>query len=137
MGDKVFLDSNLLIYAVSNELEKKQAVQKLLLVNYEFVISTQVLNEFSNICFKKNLLSLSDITKASQGFCQFFQVETIVPATIFSAYSIRDRYGFSFYDALIIATAKQSGCKILFSEDLQHNQLIDNVLKIENPLLKN
>ncbi|HNE01601.1 MAG TPA: PIN domain-containing protein, partial [Plasticicumulans sp.] len=45
---------------------------------------------------------------------------------------VRERYGFSFYDALIVATALEAGCTRLWSEDLQHGQRI-GVLQVENP----
>lgn len=46
--------------------------------------------------------------------------------------ALRDRYGFSFYDAMIVAGAIESGCVRLYSEDLQHGQRIES-LTIENP----
>ena len=45
------------------------------------------------------------------------------------------KYNYSFYDSLIIAAAIESGCSILYSEDMQHNQLIEEKLKIVNPFL--
>ena len=46
---------------------------------------------------------------------------------------IAERYGFSFFDAMIVALALRAECKILYSEDLQHNQVIANRLQIRNP----
>lgn len=51
------------------------------------------------------------------------------------ATKIADRYGFSFYDSLIISAALNAGCKKLYSEDMQHNQLIEKKLIIINPFL--
>jgi predicted nucleic acid-binding protein len=48
---------------------------------------------------------------------------------------IAERYGFSVYDSMIIAAAKGAGCTTLFSEDLQHRQVIDGTLTIRNPFL--
>ncbi len=135
MSDKVFIDSNLLIYSVSTEMSKRIAVESLFQKNYEFVISIQVVNEFSNVCFKKNLLSTTDLEKLVNGFFAFFKVSPIEASTILLAYSIKSRYGFSYYDALIVATALESKCTLLFSEDLQHNQLIENILQIKNPFI--
>ncbi len=45
------------------------------------------------------------------------------------------RYGYSYWDSLIIATALQNDCSILYSEDMQHNQLIEGKLRIINPLI--
>ena len=49
---------------------------------------------------------------------------------------IKDRWKYSFYDSLIIAAALKANCTILYSEDLQHGQIIDD-LKIVNPFLTN
>jgi predicted nucleic acid-binding protein len=49
------------------------------------------------------------------------------------AVDILDRYKYSFYDSLIIATALENKCMILYSEDLQHNQGIGKKMKIVNP----
>jgi predicted nucleic acid-binding protein len=50
------------------------------------------------------------------------------------ALELRSRYGFAFYDALIVATVIESSCTRLLSEDFQHGQRIGNLL-IENPFL--
>jgi predicted nucleic acid-binding protein len=57
----------------------------------------------------------------------------ITPATILAALTVAERYGFSHYDSLIVATALEAGCSTLYSEDMQHGQLIDNRLTIINP----
>lgn len=55
--------------------------------------------------------------------------------TINDSLKIAKQYGFSFYDSLIISAALVCGCKILYSEDLQHDQTINNEVKIINPFL--
>jgi predicted nucleic acid-binding protein len=55
--------------------------------------------------------------------------------TINSALNIHFKYHFSYYDSLIIASALQNECSILYSEDLNHNQKIENVLTIINPFI--
>ena len=63
------------------------------------------------------------------------EVHTNQPQTIFKACNVAERYQFSFYDSLIIAAALESNCNILYSEDLQYNQIIDGVLTIINPFI--
>lgn len=60
-------------------------------------------------------------------------VVPIQAETTLSAVTIMERYQFSFYDSLIIATALAANCTTLYSEDMQHSQLIDNQLLILNP----
>ena len=50
------------------------------------------------------------------------------------AVSLQGRYGYSFYDSLIIAAALEVGCTRLYSEDLQHDQRIHG-LTIVNPFV--
>ena len=48
---------------------------------------------------------------------------------------IAERFGFSLYDSMIVSSALQFGCTILYSEDMQHGQEIDGQLVITNPFL--
>ncbi len=58
----------------------------------------------------------------------------IASEQVIKAIEIRGRYGFSYWDSLI-ATALLSGCSILYSEDMQHDQVIESTLKIINPFI--
>ncbi len=61
------------------------------------------------------------------------RVHPITPVTVIAALAIAERYGFSHFDSLIIATAMDAGCDTLYSEDMQDGQLIDNRLTVINP----
>ena len=56
--------------------------------------------------------------------------------TQIKAIELKDKYNLQYYDALIIATALENHCNIIFSEDMQHNQIIENQLTIINPFIK-
>lgn len=134
---KVFIDSNVIIYAYSNsEKEKQQTARKIVKENYA-VISTQVLQEISNTLGRKYLLDYLSIKETLQE-CIYScdEVHTNRQQTIFKACDIAEHYQFSFYDSLIISASIESDCGILYSEDLQHNQVIDGVLTIINPFIK-
>ena len=62
-------------------------------------------------------------------------LQTITAETIRSALRIAERYGFSYYDSQVLASALESHCPLLYSEDLQHGQKIEGVLRIVNPFL--
>jgi predicted nucleic acid-binding protein len=132
MNDNVFLDTNIFIYAYSNELNKKQCSFELL-NKLPCITSTQALSELSNVCFKKLKFSdnaISKVIKEVMSFCDIFIVnETTIQRAIF----IKGRYGYSYYDSLILASALESNCSILYSEDLQHGQIIERLLEIVNP----
>jgi len=56
-------------------------------------------------------------------------------ATIQRACQVAQRYGFSFYDSLIVAAALEADCVVLYSEDLQHEQVIEQTLTVKNPFI--
>lgn len=133
MSDKVFLDSNIVVYSYSNsEPIKKQIARKLISEN-ETVISTQVLQELSNIVTKKFKLTYSEASVLIKECIQNNKVYTNNPDTILLACQIAEKYKFSFYDSLIISSALENGCSILYSEDLHDRQIIEDRLEVVNP----
>jgi predicted nucleic acid-binding protein len=134
--NKVFIDSNILIYAYSNsEQAKQQVARKIVKENYT-IISTQVLQEMSNTLWRKYMVDYSSIKETLQE-CIYSndEVYTNQQYTILQACDIAKRYKFSFYDSLIISAALESHCNILYSEDLQHNQTIEGTLVTKNPFI--
>ncbi len=133
MKDKVFIDTNILVYFATDKTEKREIiVNKLDECEYSF-ISIQVLNEFNNTCFKKSLLKLDEIEFAVKEYTSMFNVAILNIDSIINALRIKQKYSFSYYDSLIISTALQNDCKVLYSEDMQHLQRIDDKLTIINP----
>ncbi|MCU0345477.1 MAG: PIN domain-containing protein [Saprospiraceae bacterium] len=135
MKDKAFVDTNLLVYSISTEKIKAVIVEQLFQQSFNFVISTQVINEFVHTCHRKNLLPASEIRQAVEDFLLFFDLSIIEDTTIMTAFDLKARYGFSWYDSLIVSTALEIGCSKLFSEDLQHGMVIKEKLTIQNPFL--
>jgi len=135
MSDSVFFDTNILIYLYSGDEPEKQRRSQALVDSHDGIISMQVLNEFSNTLRKKFKFEYDAIDSAVKELSAGFTVVTQNLQTIFSAFSIGKRYGYSYYDSLIIATARENGCKVLYSEDMQHGQVIDDMLTLNNPFL--
>jgi predicted nucleic acid-binding protein len=135
MNGNVFLDTNIIIYAYSLSDSKKQTTASGVLLNYDCVISTQVINEYCNVCFKKNLMRIPEILLDVDNILDICELVKIDEATIKQALSIKNSYGYSYYDSLILSSALESNCSILYSEDLQHGQVIENSLKIVNPFV--
>ena len=130
---KIFIDTNLVIYAHTNvDVPKQQKIQQIITAEHT-LISTQVFTEAANVLFRKFKFTWQDIQKVLQEMGQNNEVYTNSLATIQRACQVAERYGFSFYDSLIVAAALEAGCTILYSEDLQNGQVIENVLKVENP----
>lgn len=132
LDNRVFIDSNILIYSVSDE-GKKSIIAQNLLSSYRITMSVQVLNEFCNVMIKKRILTLDELIKVIATFCQDFEVLPISETLVSQALSIKQRLNYSYWDSLIVATALASGVSTLYSEDMHHNQTIDGQLTIVNP----
>lgn len=135
MTDKYFLDSNVLIYAHSDLDLSKQAKAQKLIDLYVPTISIQVLNEFANIFHKK----FKTDWKIILDLINELSINTVIfnnsISTVVKAIELSQKTGYTYYDAQILAAAIESGCNILFSEDMQNRQIIENKLKILNPFL--
>jgi predicted nucleic acid-binding protein len=139
MADRIFLDTNIIVYTLDNENSIKQLKAKELLdqfyINQNYAISTQVVQEFCNVALKKIIPQIPE--KMISEFISTFptdQVAIININTVLKALSVREQYKYSFWDSLIIATAIQSQCNILYSEDLNTGQVIENC-SIVNPFI--
>ena len=139
MKDKIFLDTNILIYQFSSdEFKKKIAISILedFFKSGNYVISYQVIQEFSNIALgkKKSYFSPSELKNYINDIliplCKFFPS----PEFYLESLNLKNKYKFSYYDSLIISAALEMKCKFLYSEDFQHNQKIGS-LRVLNPFL--
>lgn len=136
MNDKVFLDTNIVVYSYSNSEIGKQVIARTLITERNSFISTQVLQEFANIITRKFAVSYTATQIAIAECCRNNNLHTSTVTTITQACHIAERYGFSFYDSLIISSALESECSILFSEDMHNGQIIEEQLTIVNPFVK-
>lgn len=130
MADR-FFDTNVLIYLLSADAAKADLIEERLAEGA--TVSVQVLNEFTSVALRKLGMSVTEIREALEPITAICHV---VPLTIEihqRGLQIAERYRFSFYDALIVAAALESSCTMLYTEDLQDGQVIDNTLAIRNP----
>jgi predicted nucleic acid-binding protein len=138
MSVKSFLDTNIICYCFDRTAPLKQQRAEALVSRarseHDGCISFQVVQEFLNICQRKFETPMTAAEAALymrtvlQPVCEVFPSFDLLQ----SALEIKDRYGFHFYDALIVAAALEAGCERLYSEDMQHGQAIGS-LRIENP----
>lgn len=135
MNDKVFLDTNILVYSYSNSEVEKQTIARNLIVDSNSVISSQVLQELTNTVTRKFKFAYHDAVNTINECCQNNNLHINSERTIIDACKVAQHYGFSFYDSLIIASAMESNCSVLYSEDMSNGQVIDNKLKIVNPFV--
>jgi predicted nucleic acid-binding protein len=137
MIDKIFLDTNLWIYLYAkNPPEKYQKVEALIKNNVSsLLVSTQVLGELFHVLTRKNFTSKTDAMTIISNIINTFPIQAINTTEVIQALEINARYNYSYWDSLIIATALLSDCSIIYSEDMQHNQLIENKVQIINPFV--
>ena len=135
MPDKSFIDSNLLVYYSSDKGEKLTVLKKLFHTASEKIISLQTLNEFANVCFKKHLLEPEEIKNAAEAYMNAFGLVHQNADTLLHAIKLKQKYHYSYFDSLVIATALEANCNVLYSEDLQHKQKIEHKLQIINPFI--
>ena len=135
MSDKVFIDTNILIYAFSEDEPQKQQIALSLIesVTYDATISNQVINELAKKKKKKFKLSTSAVEDAILELDSLLNIVSFDISTQIKALRLKERYKLQYFDSLIISTALENKCSILYSEDMQHEIVIDNRLKIINP----
>ena len=134
MNAKPFLDTNVIVYAFSSNDPRNARAEALL--ESGGVISVQVLNEFVNVSRRKQERGWHEIHEALS--ILKILLDPPQPLTLElheAAVDIARDFGFSIYDALIVAAALRAGCPILYSEDLQHGQGIGQ-LTIRNPFIE-
>lgn len=135
MRDKVFIDTNILIYMQSGMDPAKMETSRQLFLKssseHLIVLSTQVLQEFFVAMTRK--LHYDPITiKQLLGLFDDFEIVTINTSIIFDAIDTSILNQLSFWDSLIICSAVSSHCKVIYTEDMNHGQLIRGV-EIVNP----
>ena len=136
-----FLDTNIFVYALlaSEPLKKQRALQLVeqALASRQGCVSYQVIQEFANVGTRKFAQRLS--TEQCKQFIDAAMLPlnrvASSPELLNAALDLQGETRYSFYDSLVIAAALQAGADVLYTEDLQHNQLIAGTLRIVNPFL--
>ncbi len=138
MKDKYFVDTNIFVYTFDKQnKQKRQKANELVktaVLEHRGCISSQVIQEFINVATRKfdTPMSIADCQKYLKNIlsplCSVFASLDLY----YKALDVMERWQYSFYNSLIIAAALQAECKILYSEDLQHNQKIQD-MTIINP----
>ena len=128
-----FFDTNILLYLLSADTAKADRVEQLL--GERGTISVQVLNEFASVAVRKLKMPLIDVREILDTIRAVCSVEPVTVETHDRGLAIYERYGFSLYDSVLVAAALIASAKVLYSEDLQHGQVIDDQLRVVNPFL--
>ena len=135
----VFSDTDIFVYAfLATEARKRETAINLVetsLGTGQGCVSYQVIQEFVNVARKKFAVRMTadDCKAFIDAALQPMNRVASSTALIHAALDVQDELRYSFYDSLVIAAALQAGADTLYSEDLQHWQLVRGVLRIVNP----
>lgn len=139
MADKYFVDTNILIYAHDRSTgikhERARQIIERLWTSGQGVLSTQVLQELC-INLRRKVARPLPVEEIRQLLRDYLSWEIVVstPEAVIQALEIEVRYKTSFWDALILQAAEQSGAAMLYSEDLATGQSYGSI-QVVNPLL--
>jgi len=135
MSGRAFFDTNIFIYLYAEKEREKQTVCKDVINKAdECITSTQILNEISNVLIKKWQMPVDTVKTIHRDIIQISdEVVYIKEDTIDKAVDLHFKYGFSYYDSLMLSSALESNCQTIFTEDMSDGQVIENTLTIVNP----
>ncbi len=142
MKDNVFLDTNIFIYALTEPKDKRDLLKRdvalsLLqkLVNEKNIfVSVQVINEIHINMVRKFKIEDEIVFRILQeNISVVATVKSLTHQTYEKAFEIRQKYNISYWDSLVIASALEGDCSIIYSEDMQDDLLIDDKLRVLNP----
>ena len=139
MKEKVFIDANVFVYAYTSDNEQKHSIACNLLRNNvlknEIILSVQIPSEFYS-AMSKYKYSHNEIKTCLNEIIEQVKVMPLELETIKLCIFIKEKYHYSWWDSLVLASALENDCKIVYSEDMQHEQIIENTLKIVNPFAR-
>ena len=129
------LDTNILIYAVDRDAGHKHDYSKALVGQAalcDCVLTVQVLGEFFHATTRKSLLDNSHSSKFVKDWLEVFETASANDSVLLETIDTVENHKLSFWDAMLLATARRSGCSALLSEDFQDGWRLQG-LEIINP----
>lgn len=144
MPDKAFVDTNVWVYLFVTEnpavdTVRSQTARTILetasAAEMELVVSVQVLNEFANVLRKKFQFSPAEIRTRIEHILGVTEAISLTTNHTLAALDLMEKYRLSWFDALILAAALDSGCTMIYSEDLQDGLFVEKRMRVLNPFL--
>lgn len=132
--NKFAVDTNILVYLHETTPSEKRDIAEAIVLRLP-VVSVQVVSEYLNVLKRILKLPKLRLIEHSIVLLEDCEIVNLDKGILEHAGKLIKRYDFQLFDSIIIASALAANCSILYSEDLQHKQLIDNRLTIINPFL--
>ncbi|HEX7390796.1 MAG TPA: PIN domain-containing protein [Acidiphilium sp.] len=126
-----FLDTNVLLYLASDDAAKAGRAEAIVAAGG--AISVQVINEVANVARRKMRMDWGETGIFLNTLRELLTVHPVTVEIHETGIALARRYGFSIYDAMIVAAALLAGCDTLWSEDMQHGMVLSEGLRIANP----
>jgi predicted nucleic acid-binding protein len=134
MAARPFLDTNVLVYAFSDQDARSGRATTVIAAGG--IVSVQVLNEFVDVARRKLRKDWPAVQRAVQDLRTLLDPPLPVTAELHeAAIELARKHDFRIYDSLILSAARLAGCRVLYTEDLGHGQEIEGVL-VQNPFLE-
>lgn len=138
-SDYIFVDTNIIVYCFddANQVKKRKSIEIMedLWDSQKGVLSLQVLKEFF-VTVTRKLVNKMDFNDAKKVVYDLMTWNLFIgtKTSFIKAIEIVERYGFSIWDASVLTSAIMSNCGIIYTEDLQNNQIIEGV-RVVNPFV--
>ncbi len=134
MSGHRFIDTNIWLYALIESKEvQKRSQAKQVIQDSGLVVSTQVINETCVNLLRKAAFPEGEIQRLILAFYEKCNVVDVDVNTLLQASQLRERYSFSFWDSLIVASALVTNCDTLYSEDMQDGLKVQDKFVVVNP----
>jgi len=132
---KVAVDTNVLIYLYDQSSISKRTTAEKIVAESPF-ISTQVISEFLNTSRRLLPIPKIEIMRKCYALASNCQISQVNHKTLDIAIGLLEKYDFQLFDSIIVASALQEGCSVLYTEDMQNNLLVEESLRLVNPFSK-
>ncbi len=135
---RVTIDTNVLVYAVDGKAGERHLRALRLMhaaVDWDSVLVLQVLNEFFAVTTGKGKMDPAEAATSVEEWLRLFPVHAAGPGTLRRAMAAVREHRLSFWDAMLWATAREAGCRLLLTEDFQHGRVLGGV-RFHNPFLE-
>jgi predicted nucleic acid-binding protein len=136
-ANRQFVDTNILVYAhdtsAGGKHERARALIEQLWATRDGCLSVQIMQEFF-VTVTRKISKPLDVAVAKEIIADLSRWYVHVPAAddVLGAIGLHQRTGISFLDAMMVRSAVEIGCDVIYSEDLNHGQLYDGA-RVENP----
>ena len=134
MMNSFAVDTNIFLYLRDIDSPEKQKKANNL-IDFLPVVSSQVVSEYLNVSKRLLRLPKEQILDICLDDLEGCSIHSVTLSTLRLARKLISIYDFQLFDSIIVASALEAGCEILYSEDFQHNQLVENRLRIINPFI--